>query len=54
MTFTKLTDAAWHGIVGGASIRDATQGRFPSVTTNKELGSRANEAQDTVAPMFTY
>jgi hypothetical protein len=29
---------------------DASRGHFPSVTMNKEPGSRANEAQDTVTP----
>jgi len=33
---------------------DASSGRFPSLTTDEKLGSKANEAQDIVTPMFTY
>jgi hypothetical protein len=32
---------------------DASRGCFPSATADEEPGSRANEARDAVAPMFT-
>ena len=49
---TNRHSMAWnHGWL--PPLVDASRGRFLSMTTDEELDSRANEAQDAVMPMFT-